>query len=80
MIVYRLTKADRARLAELFKAASIKVRIRNFPLCARVVFEGEWQPVADILNANGYLAAAGADFKWSTFQRQQAFVYYTKNL
>lgn len=79
MIVYRITKADRTRLAELLKAAGIKARIRNFPLCARVVFEGTWQPVAEVLNSNGFLAAAGATWEWSTFQGQQAFVYYTRN-
>lgn len=79
MMVRTLAPTDRALLKLALQNAGIKARIRKLRLGVRVVFVGGWEPVAEVLNSEGFRAAGGAQFARFTFQGQQAFVRYMED-
>lgn len=78
MHVRTITAADRMLLALALHSAGIKARIRKFPGCLRVVFDGSWVDVAEVLNGEGFLPATGRPFDRFSFDGNQAFVRYVK--
>lgn len=60
--VRTLTATDKALLALALRNAGIKARIRKFPTSIRVVFEGSWEAVRSVLNAEGFRFADGNEF------------------
>ncbi len=75
-MVRTLNETDKALLAAVLMNAGVKARIRKFPGCYRVVFDGARETVADALNGEGFLAAGGQPFGRFSFDGNQAFVRY----
>lgn len=71
-----LNDADKALLAVAFLNADVKVRIRKLRIGYRVVFDGARETVAEVLNSEGFLNAAGNAFGPHSFDGNQAFVRY----
>ncbi len=60
--VYHLTTADKTAAAVAFAAAGLKARFKMLNHGFRVVFVGDWQEAARILNSLGFLFANGSEF------------------
>jgi len=69
-----LTRNDQLLLAAALLAAGVKARIRRFPGALRVVFDGSWETVADVLNNDGFCPAGGGRFGRFNFEGNQVFV------
>lgn len=64
----RVTPADKLVIASLLSKAGIKARIKVINNGLRVVFIGDRDKVAEIINAAGFRNAAGEKFGWSSFE------------
>jgi len=60
--VYHLTATDKTNAAAAFAAAGLKARFKMLNHGFRVVFVGDWQEAARILNTLGLLFANGSEF------------------
>lgn len=60
--VYHLTATDKVNAAAAFAAAGLKARFKMLNHGFRVVFVGDWQEAARILNNLGFLFANGGEF------------------
>lgn len=77
-MVRKFNNEDKILLAVALLNAGIKARIRKLHLGVRVVFDGSQEAVAEVLNSEGFLTAAGDKFGQFSFQGNQAFVRYVE--
>jgi len=69
-----VTKDDKILIAAALLNAGVKARLKVIRNGVRVVFQGEWQPVAAVLNNEGYSPAGGGRFGQFNFSQGQVFV------
>lgn len=76
--VRTLTATDKALLALALRNAGIKARVRKISNGLRVVFDGSWEGIAAVLNAEGFRHATGGEFSRFSFDGNQAFIRYVE--
>lgn len=69
-----LTNDDKLLLRVALINAGIKGRVASIRNGLRIVFQGDWQPVADVLNNECFSPAGGGRFGQHNFSGGQAFV------
>lgn len=74
--VRTLTNIDKVLLRAALLNAGVKARVANIRNGFRVVFEGDWQPVADALNNEGFLYAGGSSFGPFSNNGSETYVRY----
>jgi hypothetical protein len=77
--VRTFTDSDKALLAVALLNSGIKARIRKLRIGVRVVFDGSREAVAEVLNSEGFLTAAGEAFGPHSFNGpSEVFVRYVR--
>ncbi len=75
-----VNNTDKLLLRAALLNAGIKARVRSFPNCLRVVFEGDKAPMIEMLNNEGFLAAGGIPFGQHSFNgSNEVFVHHVNH-